>query len=346
MKIVHVGQFHLLRPKGAYVHSVAPKLSNGFIRNGHRVFDFSDRDMARASSVFSTSRLGRGAANKLLRVLCGEIGPDLLVLGHADVIMPATIAAIKRDHPALRVLQWNVDPLFEADNLARVASKLDVVDATLVSTAGESLQTLARPGKVVGFLPNPVDFSVETGKSHELYHLPYDLFCAAGPSNQRCIGGENLTVDALIGRIIHEIPTIKTRLGMLQGQPHLKGRAYQEALGQSAIGINVSRRNDALLYSSDRLAHLVGNGLAALVDRATGYDRLFTDQQLVFFSSIEHMILQLRNLINEPSRRAAIAAQGRARYHELFNERKVAQYMVEAAFGEVRPQDYEWPTLL
>jgi len=346
MKIVHVGQFHLLKPKGAYVHSVAPKLSNGFIRNGHRVFDFSDRDMARASSLFSTRKMGVGSANRLLKSLCGEIGPDLLVLGHADVIEPATIAAIRRDHPGLRVLQWNVDPLFESDNLGRVSRKLDVVDATLVSTAGDALEPLVRPGKSLGFLPNPVDFSVETGLSHEALELPYDLFCAAGPNNLRCIGGRMLTVDDLIEQIRRDIPGIRCRLGMLQGEPHLKGHAYQEALSQSAIGVNVSRRNDALLYSSDRLAHLVGNGLAALVDRRTGYDRLFTEEQFVFFSSIDEMIGHLRSLVAEPGRRAAIAARGRERYHQLFNERKVAQYVVEAAFGEVRRADYEWPTLL
>jgi len=346
MKIVHVGQFHLLKPKGAYVHSVAPKLSNGFIRNGHRVFDFSDRDMARATSMFSNRKMGVGSANRLLQSLCNEIAPDLLVLGHADVIEPATIAKIRWDHPRLRTLQWNVDPLFEADNLGRVARKLDVVDATLVSTAGDALAPLVRPGKALGFLPNPVDFSVETGASHEALDLPYDLFCAAGPDNLRCIGGRMLTVDNLIEEIKREIPAIRCKLGMLQGEPHLKGHAYQDALAESAIGVNVSRRNDALLYSSDRLAHLVGNGLAALVDRRTGYDRLFSDDQFIFFSSIDEMIRHLRALVAEPTRRAAIAAHGRARYHELFNERKVSQYIVEAAFGEVRRSDYEWPTLV
>ena len=346
MKIVHVGQFHLLKPKGAYVHSVAPKLSNGFIRNGHRVFDFSDRDMARASSLFSTRKMGVGSANRLLKSLCCEIGPDLLVLGHADVIEPATITAIREDHPRLRVLQWNVDPLFETDNLTRVAGKLDVVDATLVSTAGDALRPLTRPGQLVGFLPNPVDFSIESGTSFATPNLPYDLFCAAGPNNLRNIGGEMVTVNDLIDRIKQAIPSVRCRLGMIKGQPHLKGRAYQDALAQSAIGINVSRRNDVPLYSSDRLAHLVGNGLAVLVDRATGYNRLFSEDQFAFFSTVEEMIEKLRGLIADPARRAAIAEAGRARYHELFNERRVAQYVVEAAFGEVKRADYEWPTLL
>ena len=37
------------------------------------------------------------------------------------------------------------------------------------------------------------------------------------------------------------------------------------------------------------------------------------------------------------------AAAGRARYADLFNERRVAAYVVDAAFGETRESDYPWP---
>ncbi len=347
LRIINVGQFNLVTPKGAFMHSVAPKLSNGFIRNGHRVFDFSDRDMAMYFAPFTARWVGKPKANKLLRRLCAEIGPDLLVMGHADIISPETIALIRQDHPRLRVLQWNVDPLFESDNVARLTRKLDVVDATLVSTAGEALRPLVRPGKLVGFLPNPVDFSVESGAAHGDPDLPYDLFCAAGaPSGLRVIGGEKISIDGLITRIQQEIPGIRCKLGLVLGNPHLKGGAYQTALSQSAIGVNISRRSDAFLYSSDRLAHMIGNGIATLVDRRTGYDQLFKDDEFVFYGDVPEMIGQIRNLIENPALRSAIATKGRTRYHQLFNEQRIARYVVEAAFGMVRPEDYEWPTLL
>jgi hypothetical protein len=42
----------------------------------------------------------------------------------------------------------------------------------------------------------------------------------------------------------------------------------------------------------------------------------------------------------------AAAAAGRAKYFELFNERRVAEYVVEAAFGRAKPGDYPWPGIL
>lgn len=346
MKIIHVGQFHLLKAKGAYIHSVAPKLSNGMIRNGHRVFDFSDRDMARAGGIWPARKFGVGHANRLLASWCAQIRPDLLVLGHADVILPATLAAIRRDLPQLRVLQWSVDSLFEPDNVARLTAKREVVDATLVSSWGPLLAAIAQPGQITGFLPSPADSSIETGTSHEKLDLPYDLFCAAGPAYRRMIGGETITADALLTRIKQAIPAIRCRLGMIHGTPHLKGQAYQDALAESAIGLNLSRRNDVPLYSSDRLAHLAGNGLAVLADRASGFQTLFSDEQFCFFATVGEMIEQLRWLIANPAARAAIAAAGRARYCALFNERVVARYLVDAAFGAVNTADYEWPTLV
>ena len=347
LRIINIGHFNLVKPKGTFMHSVAPKLSNGFIRNGHRVFDFSDRDMAMYFAPFSARQLGVPKANRLLRRLCAEIVPDLLVLGHADIIHPETIAAIRRDHPHVRVLQWNVDPMFEPDNVARICRKLDVVDATLVSTAGEALRPLARPGKLLGFFPNPVDFSIESGAAHTRLDLPFDLFCGAGsPSGTRIIGGETISVDALVTRIQQEIPGIRCKLGMVLNNPFLQGYPYQSALSQSAIGINISRRSDAFLYSSDRLAHMVGNGIATLIDRRTGYDQLFAEDALVFYNDISEMIGHVRALIADPARRAAIAAKGRARYHQLFNEQIIARYVVDAAFGTVRPEDYEWPSLV
>jgi hypothetical protein len=132
----------------------------------------------------------------------------------------------------------------------------------------------------------------------------------------------------------------------MSGAPHLAGAPYQEALGRCALGLNASRRNDLLLYSSDRLAQMVGSGQVGLVDRATGYDRLFSDGEMGFFGSIEELAALIRGLLADSGRRQRIAAAGRARYHALFNETVVARYVVDVAFDMHDPGRYEWPTLV
>ncbi len=347
MRVLHVGNFGS-RAKGAFLHSVGPKLSRGLIRTGHQVTEFADRDVARAATPFGARKLGGAHANRALTTLAHDMRPDLLLLGHADMIRPETVAQLRRAMPAMRVLQWNVDPLFEPDNIARLRSKLAVVDATLVSTAGDALRPLRRAGMRLGFLPNPVDFSIESGRADLASALPYDLFYACGnPSRpRRALCGQDWDMEDFFAALRGALPGLRTCLAGLEGRPHLAGAAYQEALARCAAGLNVSRRQDALLYSSDRLAHMVGNGQAILIDRATGYDRLFGPDELGFFSGMDELTGLLRRMSAEPAWRQAVATAGRTRYHELFNETLVASYVLGVAFGTHDPEAYAWPTLI
>lgn len=347
--VVHVSLFPTgANKKSSFQHGVAIKLTNGLIRNGHLVLSFSDRDVARALGVLGHRKFGRGRANDALRAFCRQHEPDLLILGHADSILPETIAAIRSDLPRLRVVQWNVDPLFEPDNVARLRTKFPVVDATLVSTAGEALAALRYRGMRLGFFPNPVDPSIERGMNHLRADLPYDLFYACNhPSRPpRRICGKEWDMEVFIPYLLQRVPAARPLLGGLMGHPALRGAAYQHALEQAAIGLNVSRQPSGLLYSSDRLAQMIGNGQVIAIERATGYDRLFTDRQMVFFESIEGLASRLRVLIQDVPERQAIGAAGWERYYTLFNERVVAAYLVDVAFDRHDPARYEWPTLI
>ncbi len=347
MRILHVGNFGS-RAKGAFLHSVAPKLSRGLIRAGHAVVDFADRDAARAGNILGARKLGTVAANRALTRLAQDMRPDVLLLGHADTITAPTLAALRAEIPSMRVLQWNVDPLFEPDNIARLRGKLDVVDATLVSTAGEALAPLRRPGMRLGFLPNPVDFSIESAAAHLSVELPNDLFYACGhPSSpSRHVFGRAWNMTTFFAELRARLPGLRAYVAGLEGRPNVAGAAYQDALSRSAVGLNLSRRQDQPLYSSDRLAHLAGNGLAVLIDRASLYTTLFDETQMLFFSSMDELAAQLRRAMAEPLWRQAVAASGRARYHALFNEEVIARYVLGVACDAHDPARYEWPTLI
>jgi hypothetical protein len=347
MHILHVGNFGS-RAKGAFLHSVAPKLSRGLVRAGHAVVDFADRDAARMGNPLGSRKFGIAAANRALTRMASDMRPDLLLLGHADTITAATVAALRRAMPAMRVLQWNVDPMFEPDNITRLRAKLDVVDATLVSTAGEALAPLRRPGMALGFLPNPVDFSIESAQAHVSAAPEFDLFYACGhpASPPRHVFGRAWNMDDFFAALRPLVPGLRAKLAGIGGNPTMAGGAYQDALGRSAAGLNISRRQDARLYSSDRLAHMAGNGLAVLIDRGSGYDTLFNDGQMAFFTTMDELASQIRRLMADPAWRQEVAGAGRARYHDLFNETAIARYVVDVAFGTHDPKRYEWPTLV
>ena len=343
LTIVHVGYFPFgLKP--GFQHGVAVKLSNGLIRNGNLVLNFSDRDIARARAPFGSRKLGVAPANAALLAFCRHHRPDVLLLGHADVIAPATIAAIRAALPGLRVAQWNVDPLFEPDNVRRIAGKQPVVDASFVSTAGAPMAALRAGGHCVAFLPNPVDLSIERGRADLADRPEYDLFYACGhPSRpRRTICGRDWDMEDFFRALKARLPELRLCLGGLFGAPHLAGAGYQAALEHCAIGLNISRRADHFLYSSDRLAQLAGNGLVVLMERATGYDSIFSDAEMAFFASFDELVGQLAQLVADPARRRAIAAAGRARYAALFNERAVAARLLDVLFGRLDQDAVPW----
>ncbi len=231
LTIVHVGNFPF-GLKAGFQHGVAVKLSNGLIRNSHLVLNFSDRDVARAYGLLGHRKLGRRPANAALLAFCRHHRPDVLLLGHADVIDAATIAEVREAIPGLRVAQWNVDPLFEPDNVRRITAKQPVVDATFVSTAGPAMEALRDGGHRVAFLPNPVDLSIERGRCDLADELPFDLFYACGhPSRPlRLICGREWDMEDFFRALLPRLPGLQPLLGGLLGQPHLAGAAYQTGL--------------------------------------------------------------------------------------------------------------------
>lgn len=344
LTIVNVGDFPTgLRSNTQY--SIQIKLSNGFTRLGHLVLNFADRDMARAQSWLKSRKLGRRAVNATLIEFCRHHRPDLMFLGHADMINPQTLDIIRESLPNLRVAQWNADPLFEPDNVRRIRNKLAQVDATFITTAGEPLAQMREGGRyVMSFMPNPVDRSIERGRADLVRDLPYDLFYACGNPREplRTICGTAWDMDRFIGLLAEHLPQLRMKLAGLRGMPHMNSTNYMHSVASSAIGLNISRRADHFLYSSDRIAQLAGNGTLVAIERQTGYETYFEEDEMLFFATQEELEEKLARLTAEPETRMRMAEAGRARYFARFNEQAVAAHLVAVLLGERAPEDMPW----
>ncbi|MBS0297848.1 MAG: glycosyltransferase family 1 protein [Proteobacteria bacterium] len=344
LRIVHVANFGLT-PTKLYIHNVATKLSNGWVRGGHHVINFHDREAAKWSSM-GIKALGRRRANKLLIELCEQTRPDLLVLGHADIVTPETIAAIRQKLPAMRVAQWSVDWVYPAThaqrNIRTLAAKAEHVDWTFLSSAGEALEQMGKLCGKVAFLPNPVDPSIETARAFEA-DQPTDVFVSAGRKAEvrQHLGEEVLLSDVVTG-LKRRLPDVTFETHGLFGNPTIWGPAYQASISRSAMGLNMSRHSGAYLYSSDRLAHLAGNGVAVLIERVTGYGDLFGEDEMLFYSSDDELAEQIARHARDGFARKAVARKGWARYRELFDNARVAAYMLDVVFDhhDVLPRAY------
>ncbi|MCX5617928.1 glycosyltransferase [Bombella sp. TMW 2.2543] len=345
LKIVHVGDFFFnLKKRAPGQFSVGGKLSNGLIRNGHHVIDFPYRDVARASGWFGSRKMGRHHLFKVLKEFLAFSAPDLLLLGHGYMIPPSVIDELRHQQQGMMVVQWNIDALFVDDNARDFAARHQVVDASFVSTAGPLVRKLVGSRGTVGFLPNPVDRSVERGQAFALSDTEADIFYSCGnPARLRTICGQDWHMDQFCEMLEEKLPpSMRFAYAGVRGQPYASGPPYAAMLEQSAMGLNISRRADHYLYSSDRLSQMIGNGQLVFMERQTGYDRLFSEQEMAFFSSMDELVELLTQYHKASSARREAARAGWQRYHALFNECAVADYLIGYTLGTLDEEAHSW----
>ena len=289
-KINHISNFNLIRLKGCFQVGFPFKISNGLIRNGYAVFNYPDRDLCRMFGFGHQNWFAKRKLNQHLVDYCKVMEPDALFIGHADLIENETILKIKEMFPQLKVLQWSCDwivPQMAERNIKAIQSKLDVADVNLISTGDKNLLKQFKTGKNrVGYVPNMADDALETGRAFETENLPYDIMlCANTGRRQFC--GKDEELEDIITESTNKIENLRWKLAGLNGQPPLNGFEYIRALGQSAMGLNLSRVNDVYLYSSDRLIHSLANGQLVFLDKRNGFQDIFRDDEVVFYETKE-----------------------------------------------------------
>ncbi len=335
MRIVHVANFNTFK-YGATYYAPDRKLSNGLIRNGHFVHDFSYRDICRSESPFKTTKLGTTKLNRRLVETCQAIKPDLMLLGHSELITAETLKTIKSAHENMKIAMWYVDPLFHSDQTTHIFNRLEWVDTFFATTGGEELKKFSRPHNKVAYFPNPVDPSIDSYRNFDSSNLEYDfIFCGRDygePERKRFLSG-------LFGELEKNI---RCEVRGALNNPLVFGHAFMELLSKSKMGLNYSRRNDVYLYSSDRIAQLTGNGLLSFSPQIPGFSSLYNDSELVYFDGLEELIEKVNYYHNHDDQRKTIAHNGWKRAHNSYNSRRITAFMLELIFEQSFSEQYEW----
>ncbi len=348
MQILYVGNGNY-KHRGARYYDPGRKLVNGLTRLGHNVYLFSDRDEAR--TLWGTRKLGIKHCNRVFLDVCTNFKPDLIVFCFADIISLDSLAKVRQRFPAVKMAQFNVDPIFRPHNMAMIHSKLPHMDATFVTTAGPILKRFHRDGARVSFVPNITDSSMEWSRCHERSDQPIDVFWALRAPKGSYAGDPRI-----------ECPRYLKHNGVsmdfhgMDGTPELFNAEYYAAISRARMGLNISvdrtdgtspRASDAelYLYSSDRIAHYTGSGLLTFSMRDNKLEELFAeDKEMVFFSRQEELLEKIRYYKTHDEERKSIAKAGWEKAHHCFNERVVAKYIVETTLGLPLSGPYAWPT--
>ncbi len=320
LRILHCGGFHHRKYSSWYL-SIDQKLTNGLIRNGHSVECFSYRDVAKNESFLASKKAGARKANQKLVLACQNYEPELLLLAHSEIISNETILEIRKNHPGLKVAMWYCDPLWVPEKYELVLHKSAVCDAVFTTTGGEILKDFAKHGAISAHFPNPVDASIETYRSYERNSWGSELFFAGTEKGE----AERTT---FLEKLLTPELAKKTRIHKAFGRPSISGHDYVSALGTSRMGLNISRRWDVPWYTSDRIAHMMGNGVYTICPRTPGLTDLFAPDELGWFSSFEELEGQLPELLENPELTRAVAEKGYHAIHQKCNSTLVTAWML------------------
>jgi hypothetical protein len=336
---------------GERFYSVEHKLANGFVRNDHLVYFFSDRDAARTATIFRSSRAGCGAANRQFLDVARNFRPDFVIFMHSCLIATETFAEAKRLPARPRMAQVCVDPLFRPINVSFLRDRASMVDATFVTTAGEALARFSSPTNVSSYIPNPIDASIETARGFERSDQAFDVFFAANAAGDQP-GDPRRTAPALIAK--SGKASIEYR--GFDGRPPVFGVEYFRRLADARMALNINSdraetaktrapAEELYLYNSDRISQLMGCGLLTLSFRVNQLMELFEeDKEMAFADTPEEMLEAVLRYKRDDAARRRVAEAGWRKSHERFNERLVTRYIEEVAFRRPLSQPYFWPT--
>ena len=325
LKILHISSFNE-SSDGNLFYSTANKINNGFIRLGHFVQTLDDKYFLRKNIFNGISKLNQKILN-----ICTNLSPDLIILGHTDKISKDTIRDVVKQNPKIKIIRWYIDSIsseFFSKNKKILLNNIDLIDQVFITSARNKF--LNKFKKKIHFIPNPVDSSIEKNKNFLKDKLFYDVFFALSHGQHRggLKTGKTDERDSIVDYLYKKLPFLKKYFISSNYYTPKWGENFYYYIKNSRMGINISRGLSQNLYSSDRIATLIGNGLLTFVDKKTNYMKFFTNKELVFFSSKSDLVKKI-NFFKKNEHMAKIYAKNAyKKYHKYFNTEKVCTFML------------------
>ncbi len=345
LRILHITNFNE-RLDGRLFFNTGRRINNGFIRLGHSVLGFSDRDIQKYYKNFKDFK-GAKTLNEKLRKTCYNYKPDIIMLGHADLISSDQIMELRNDYPNVKFGQWFLDPLNKRGpdyerNKNRILDKINYLDASFVTTSPSVLNFLPKDTNNF-YIPNPSDDSFET-LNNFLKPCNVDVFFALSHGVHRGVLKTGKIDDRItfLKNLFEKTPDVKFDIyGIDKIQP-IWADHYFKTISNAKMGLNLSRGDAIKYYSSDRITQIVGNGLVCLIDEKTQYRDFFDNSEMVFYKNISDLSEKILKISRDEKLRKSIAKKGKKKYMKYFNSTLVADFIINKTLGKESKKKYLW----
>ncbi len=334
MRILHAANYSFDKD-GARYFGWDHKIHQGLVQAGHYVYPFSISDRARMLSPLCSRTGGLWATNRKFLKCIETLRPELLVLGHSALLTPATIQTARSRFPEMKICLYYGDAIWPGAKVDHVQAKLPYVDAVFISTGGELLRPYAGPGRPAAFIPNSVEPSIECKKAFECPKPDYDLVFFGtdkGLPERR----------QFLEQLKAGLPEFRFGFFGCMDQPFVFGFERDDIMSRSRMALNLTRRRDVAMCSSDRIAHTTGNGLLTLNYHDGGLEELYGPEEIIYFEDIQDLISKCRQFSQNDDDWRRIAQNGWNRAHRDYSAREVARFMINLTFRDPAWQEAAW----
>jgi len=345
LRILHVTNFNE-RLDGRLFFNTGRRINNGFIRLGHSVLGFSDRDIVKYYKSIKDFN-GSNALNEKLKSTCYNFKPDMIVLGHSDLVNAQQLGQLRDDYPSVKIAQWFLDPLnvdgpdFER-NKKRILDKSDFIDTNFMTTSPDVLKFLPKNTNNY-FIPNPVDPSFETLNNFD-ENCIVDVFFALSHGVHRGVlkRGKDDDRNYFLKELLNKSRNVKFDIYGLNNKQPIWADHYFKVISKAKMGLNLSRGKPIKYYSSDRIVQIIGNGLVTLIDERTQYSDFFTNKEMVFYKNLDDLSEKIIKISNDEKLRKSIGKNGKKKYFKHFNSTIIADFIINRTFDLKKTKKYFW----
>jgi len=347
LKILNISNFGNRQFNRLYYISIAKKLANGFIRNGHDVINLSDRDVGKFNKSLRDFK-GKKYLNMMIYETAKNYKPDLILLGHSYDIETETIEKIKDYSKNTVISQWFEDHLADtgpdySSNRKKLLKYDEFISSNFITTHPSTLDFLKNKENF-HYLPIPVDKNIEKLKIYEHKNQICDVFFSMshGVNRGKLKRDKEDERHNFITNLITQCPNIIFDIYGYKNREPVWAEDFYKVIVNSKMALNLTRGKPLKYLTSNRIASLIGNGLLTFIDKKTKLDNFFNKNEVVFYSSLQDLAEKINQFKANDKERIKIAKNGRKKYFDLFECQKVSDYIISKSFGRKPSEKIKW----